>query len=200
MNRRGFTFIELVTVWGIIAILAAILFPVFARAQEKARQTSCLSNLQNIGAALKMYAYDNYGHLPPTDNDLWPLLPNYLPEADILICPTGRDYRVIPYPPYPPSNAGLVCDYVYRGGFCDDDLPTNIIAGDDLADLHNGGANYLWLSGRCKWMTSKGRRTYAGQYVPPALPEGFEELQELRKAKTGRTGSESPAPPSGGRL
>ncbi|HUS79831.1 MAG TPA: type II secretion system protein, partial [Armatimonadota bacterium] len=76
-DRRGFTFIELMTVWAIITILAAILFPVFARAREKSRQVTCLTNLVNIGAALKMYGYEHFGHLPPTDNDLRPLVTRY---------------------------------------------------------------------------------------------------------------------------
>ena len=56
--KRGFTLIELLVVIAIIAILAAILFPVFARAREKARQTSCLSNLKQLGLGLMMYAQD----------------------------------------------------------------------------------------------------------------------------------------------
>jgi prepilin-type N-terminal cleavage/methylation domain-containing protein/prepilin-type processing-associated H-X9-DG protein len=55
---RGFTLIELLVVIAIIAILAAILFPVFARAREKARQTTCLSNLKQTALAMLMYAQD----------------------------------------------------------------------------------------------------------------------------------------------
>jgi len=56
--RKGFTLIELLVVIAIIAILAAILFPVFARAREKARQTSCLSNIKQTGLGILMYAQD----------------------------------------------------------------------------------------------------------------------------------------------
>jgi len=62
--HSAFTLIELLVVIAIIAILAAILFPVFARAREKARQTSCLSNLKQIGTALNMYAQDYDQWLP----------------------------------------------------------------------------------------------------------------------------------------
>ena len=57
-QREGFTLIELLVVIAIIAILAAILFPVFAQAREKARQTSCTSNLKQQGTAMMMYAQD----------------------------------------------------------------------------------------------------------------------------------------------
>jgi prepilin-type N-terminal cleavage/methylation domain-containing protein len=56
--RRGFTLIELLVVIAIIAILAAILFPVFAQAREKARQTQCLNNTKQIGLAFQMYCQD----------------------------------------------------------------------------------------------------------------------------------------------
>lgn len=58
MNRKGFTLIELLVVIAIIAILAAILFPVFAQAKESAKKTACLSNLKQIGTSTKLYEAD----------------------------------------------------------------------------------------------------------------------------------------------
>jgi prepilin-type N-terminal cleavage/methylation domain-containing protein/prepilin-type processing-associated H-X9-DG protein len=63
-RRLGFTLIELLVVIAIIAILAAILFPVFAQAREKARATSCLSNCKQLGTAIQMYAQDYDETLP----------------------------------------------------------------------------------------------------------------------------------------
>jgi prepilin-type N-terminal cleavage/methylation domain-containing protein/prepilin-type processing-associated H-X9-DG protein len=63
-STGGFTLIELLVVIAIIAILAAILFPVFAQAREKARQVSCLSNLKQLGAAFAMYTQDYDEQLP----------------------------------------------------------------------------------------------------------------------------------------
>jgi prepilin-type N-terminal cleavage/methylation domain-containing protein len=63
-SRRAFTLIELLVVIAIIAILAAILFPVFAQAREKARGTACLSNQKQIGLALMQYVSDY--------DEMWP--------------------------------------------------------------------------------------------------------------------------------
>jgi prepilin-type N-terminal cleavage/methylation domain-containing protein/prepilin-type processing-associated H-X9-DG protein len=79
-NKRhgGFTLIELLVVIAIIAILAAILFPVFARARSHARSTKCLSNLKQIGEAFSMYRNDYEERFPlrgPLDPNLYPSLP-----------------------------------------------------------------------------------------------------------------------------
>jgi len=66
--KKGFTLIELLVVIAIIAILAAILFPVFAQAREKARAISCLSNLKQIGLAVAMYTEDSDETEPPGAN------------------------------------------------------------------------------------------------------------------------------------
>lgn len=97
---RGFTLIELLVVIAIIAILAAILFPVFARAREKARQSSCLSNIKQITTASIMYIQDYdetlYGHrqgyrFPETDWGIlnWPqqLYP-YVMNEQLFTCPS----------------------------------------------------------------------------------------------------------------
>ncbi len=72
-TRQGFTLIELLIVIAIIAILAGLLFPVFARAREKARQTQCLSNLSQISRAFAMYRADYEGRNPgPGDGTYCP--------------------------------------------------------------------------------------------------------------------------------
>jgi len=67
-RRQGFTLIELLVVIAIIGILAAMVFPVFARARESARKAVCLSNVKNIALAIQMYLADNNDTLPPEEH------------------------------------------------------------------------------------------------------------------------------------
>src|SRR5437764_2328098 len=101
-TRRGFTLIELLVVIAIIAILAAILFPVFAQAREKARQAGCLSNMKQVALALQLYAGDydetlphqpdetvfNYADPPVHPNFLKALIP-YTRNRGVFVCPSA---------------------------------------------------------------------------------------------------------------
>src|SRR5690242_8344294 len=82
MKRKAFTLIELLVVIAIIAILAAILFPVFAQAREKARQTTCLSNLRQLGLGFKMYAQDYDETYPLINISYWALQPEMMKAVD----------------------------------------------------------------------------------------------------------------------
>ncbi len=107
--RRGFTLIELLVVIAIIAILAAILFPVFARAREKAKQTSCQSNMKQIALAMLSYVQDyderftryaGYANpsvvLPEGGLDYWwQCIMPYMKNEQILACPSDSLYRIV---------------------------------------------------------------------------------------------------------
>jgi len=127
VRRLGFTLIELLVVIAIIAILAAILFPVFSQAREKARQITCVSNCKNFGLAFLMYAQDYDETLLCQNNsddlndkgEYQYLLQAYIKNRGIMYCPdrsrTGCDGSVDPstrcigYAP----NFGI---YSYRNG------------------------------------------------------------------------------------
>ncbi len=95
LTPRGFTLIKLLVVITIILLIAAILFPVFAKVREKARQTTCASNLKQIGLAITQYATDYDDSLPPAENGglfatSWrSLVFPYVKSARVFACPSN---------------------------------------------------------------------------------------------------------------
>lgn len=99
MKQKGFTLIELLVVIAIISILAAILFPVFARARENARRASCLSNMKQIGLGVQMYTQDfdervvSYRYLKNGSSSTYygwqvALMP-YVKSTQLFVCPSA---------------------------------------------------------------------------------------------------------------
>ena len=147
-KRHGFTLIELLVVIAIIALLAAILFPVFASAREKARQTACLSNMNQIGKACLMYSQDSDELIVPeyvsykvgtaTSNFYWPtLLYPYIITASsnatrsVFYCPSASDSSVKgtgPDPKYVTVKTGVGKCTCY-GGATSGDSSTNLPVG-----------------------------------------------------------------------
>lgn len=102
----GFTLIELLVVIAIIAILAAILFPVFSQAREKARQASCLNNAKNLGMAAWMYTDDSDETYPPVrfgaGRPCWAPAPYYT-SWRILAQPYLKNWKIFDCPSFPDS-------------------------------------------------------------------------------------------------
>jgi prepilin-type N-terminal cleavage/methylation domain-containing protein len=167
-RRRGFTLIELLVVIAIIAILAAILFPIFARARESARQTSCISNVRQLGMAMMQYVQDYDENFPsrfpdPTKpgpypcracrtKDIRPLLSPYVKNDQLYRCPS--DYGIPSGPtefPNEPTKGGPVCREIALGGegssYCINVVVTRIssLAAVDLpAKTYLGAEVFSW--------------------------------------------------------
>lgn len=142
-KRKGFTLIELLVVIAIIAILAAILFPVFAQARAKARQTTCLSNMKQIGLAVLMYTEDWDERLPAVMAEYctyWYTTPPYGPIVDPYTWPItsgpGLHFLTEPYTknkqifncPSDPKGSAYVSYEVYAS-------PCDTYSTDFLSDI-----------------------------------------------------------------
>jgi prepilin-type N-terminal cleavage/methylation domain-containing protein/prepilin-type processing-associated H-X9-DG protein len=196
MTRHGFTLIELLVVIAIIAILAAILFPVFAKAREKARQSSCLSNLKQIALAALSYAqdYDERTVMFAQQSSgiyydfHWPLEP-YMKSAQLWDCPSnsakfdpnvankyaggsyGIAYHDIAYYGYgaPLGQIDQPSHAIYFGDCSDHWLntgPTAGVYGNHLLGRHNEMANVNFMDGHAKAV-----KLSAVQYDPVYWPQ-----------------------------
>jgi prepilin-type processing-associated H-X9-DG protein len=198
------TLVELLSVVAIIAILAAILFPVFARSREAARKHSCLSNLVNIGLALQLYADDHGDRFPPVDDDLSPLLGRYLRGEPIFMCPSSNQQGIPMGAPAnrdlwpkteatPPPTMGppgpwmwppdqqlkegqIATNYYYRAGHQPGESPAAPIV-TDQALHHNERANVLYTDGHATSLAEQGWREAGFKPIEEILNPDLEAME-----------------------
>jgi len=189
-RRSGFTLIELLVVIAIIAILAAILFPVFARAREKARQTNCLSNLKQIALGAHMYVQDYDERYPvsggwvgsasvPRGYFVFAIEP-YIKNQQIWECPSDPSPTSASY-----GGRTIVCSYGYNLVFPGDGYssyqaqrgdPANGVW-DPLKDAELAHPSTTWIFADCyityPYSLTHLRITVGGNrwYSNPAGPE-----------------------------
>jgi len=209
MNKRGFTIIELLGVISVIAVLAAILFSVFARAKGTAMRQSCLSHLFNMGMALGMYALDNDGDYPPRDDDLGPLYPQYLGDKIVFGCPSSGYQRMVPmgapadeslaiesqrysmgYPPMTPrpkesedkaepDKESIEWSYYYRAGHRHSELPVAPLVTDHELS-HGDKANVLFSDGGLRWLGEQEWRALGFRPLEEVIAERNPPLDDAR--------------------
>lgn len=175
-RRSGFTLIELLVVIAIIALLAAILFPVFARARENARKSSCSNNLRQIGLALQQYSQDFDEYLvtnsggSPTRSWQFRLLP-YVKNEQIWLCPSTTQGTNSSY--ITNSDTQFRCSYALNsfywsdtniGALFEQNNPTSIATIEDTSGTMFAGDG---------WDSNAGGGVSIGQFINAGLSNQF---------------------------
>jgi prepilin-type N-terminal cleavage/methylation domain-containing protein/prepilin-type processing-associated H-X9-DG protein len=165
-RRSGFTLIELLVVIAIIAILAAILFPVFAQAREKARQGSCISNVKQLGLAAVMYAQDWDERFV----GLWHWSPGAIRAHSQYLMSTSLTPLIF----WEEANQIChTCPYVKN--------PVSSTSNEGLAD---GWAD-RWISGGVYGCPSRGGNPYSYGYAYPTMSNWYYEPADQKTTYTG---------------
>ena len=159
-RRKGFTLIELLVVIAIIAILAAILFPVFARARENARRSSCQSNMKNIALGFKQYIQD-YDEKYPAKDSWTTAIFTYTKSDQVLRCPSAGNTE---------ATVASKIDYLYNEGLhvakesrieatavtvLNAEAARGVASSGAAATAptrHFDGSNYSFVDGHVKWL------------------------------------------------
>ena len=156
-RKSGFTLIELLVVIAIIAILAAILFPVFARARENARRASCQSNEKNIALGFKQYIQDNGEKYPPAMTSATALrtsvanggLSEYIKSTAILFCPSDSDKTSLSYAYMGTGQNESAIDNLPGG------TAGTVLLKEAAGNRHFNGMNVAYVDGHVKWKTGE---------------------------------------------
>jgi prepilin-type N-terminal cleavage/methylation domain-containing protein/prepilin-type processing-associated H-X9-DG protein len=159
-RRSGFTLIELLVVIAIIAILAAILFPIFAAARERARMASCAANESQLGKAIKQYAQDYEGSFPPIDrpggvgwdggvklNPWLELAVVYVSDVNVAKCPSQQYSPASNKPPSSWGHEGYLYGYAINSNVCQD----NALGGGSDWTVRDPSRTLLIADGNWTW-------------------------------------------------
>ena len=171
-HKAGFTLIEVLVVVAMIGLLAALLFPVFASAREKARASSCLSNYHQVATAIQRYAQDNDDKTPANGGSFSGLIRDsvpYIHTSSVFVCPDDDDrqeegrsgsYRVPTFYQGKPLSCGWPNPYVAGEVTTSSSTTLCYEAEQDFAQApivptyrHSQGTQCLFFDGHARWLS-----------------------------------------------